>query len=291
MDLKVMDTYLMKTQWFMPFISILAYNYTEKMLTCTKVINKKKVELLKKYKDGIESGDPLVGDKMEKELLSYALEYMKDDPSMDMFTSGARGNVSNNFKNMFVMKGVIKNPDPNAKQKYTVATSNYIDGISPKEYALFANSLAAGPYARANKTQYGGYLEKLFLAAFQHVKLLDAGSDCGTTRTITAKLDNKNISHYMYMYIVEGSKLIELTSDNKSKYIGKTVKFRFSALCKSPTGCICNKCMGNLPYRLGVKNIGTATTQIPSTLKNISMSSFHDSTQQLYDMDLEDVFR
>ena len=32
-------------------------------------------------------------------------------------------------------------------------------------------------------------------------------------------------------------------------------------------------------------------TQIPSTQKNISMKAFHDSTQQLYDMDLEKVFQ
>ena len=289
--LDVMDRYLIKQQKCMPYVDILAYNYSEKMLTCTRAINKKKSELLKKYKEGIEAGDPLVGDKMEKELLDFAVEYMGDDPSMDMFISGARGDISNNFKNMFVMKGVVKDPDPNAKQKYKVAMSNYIDGISPEEYALFANTLAAGPYARANKTQKGGHLEKLFLYAFQHVKLLDEGSDCKTTRTITVHLTNKNVEYYMYMYIVEGSKLVELTSDNKNKYIGKIVKFRYSSLCKAPAGTICHKCMGNLPYRLGVKNIGTSTTQIPSTLKNISMKSFHDSTQKLYEMDIEDVFK
>lgn len=291
LPLEVLDRYLTKQQKCMPYIDVLAYNYSEKMLTCTKAINKKKAELLKKYKDGIEAGDPLVGDKMEKELLDFAVEYMGDDPSMDMFISGARGNISNNFKNMFVMKGVVKDPDPNAKQKYKVAMSNYIDGISPEEYALFANTLAAGPYARAKKTQVGGHLEKLFLYAFQHVKLLDKDSDCGTTRTITVYLTNKNISQYMYMYIVDGSKLVELTSDNKAKYLGKKVKFRYSSLCKAPAGTICNKCMGNLPYRLNIRNIGTATTQIPSTMKNISMKSFHDSTQQLFDMDLESVFR
>ena len=94
----------------------------------------------------------------------------------------------------------------------------------------------------------------------------------------------------MYSYIIEGSKLVELTSENKSKYIGKKVKFRFSALCESKTG-ICNKCMGNLYYRLDMKaNVGTSLTQIPSTQKNISMKAFHDSTQSLYEMDLDKVF-
>lgn len=290
LPLETMKRFNMKTQKCMPYISILAPNYTDKMLTCTEVINKKKKELYKKYEEQIKKGDEIAASRMEKELLDFAIEYMGDDPSMDMFISGARGSIGNNFKNMFVMKGVIKDPDPNAKQKYNVAMSNYIDGISPDEYALFANSLAAGPYARAKKTENGGYREKLFLRAFQHLTLDPPGSDCGTKRYIEVILTESNINEWMYSYIIEGSKLVELTSQNKSKYIGKKVKVRFSALCESKTG-ICNKCMGNLYYRLHKTNVGTSLTQIPSVQKNIAMKSFHDSTQSLYDMDLEKIFQ
>lgn len=290
LPLETMKRFNMKTQKCMPYISILAPNYTDKMLTCTEAINKKKKELYKKYEEQIKKGDEIAASRMEKELLDFAIEYMGDDPSMDMFISGARGSIGNNFKNMFVMKGVIKDPDPNAKQKYNVAMSNYIDGISPDEYALFANSLAAGPYARAKKTENGGYREKLFLRAFQHLTLDPPGSDCGTKRYIEVILTESNINEWMYSYIIEGSKLVELTSQNKSKYIGKKVKVRFSALCESKTG-ICNKCMGNLYYRLDKTNVGTSLTQIPSVQKNIAMKSFHDSTQSLYDMDLEKIFQ
>lgn len=291
LPISAMNDFMMKTQKCMPYISILAPNYTDKMLTCTKVIAKKKAELYKKYKDQIDKGDEIAAKKMEDELMKFALDYMGDDPSMDMFISGARGSIPNNFKNMFVMKGVVKDPDPNAKQKYNVALSNYLDGISSDEYALFANSLAAGPYARAKKTENGGYREKLFLRAFQHLTLDDEGSDCGTKRYLEIVLTEKNINLWMYSYIIDGSKLVELTSDNKDKYLGKKLKIRYSAFCESKTG-ICNKCMGNLYYRLGEKvNVGTSLTQIPSTQKNISMKAFHDSTQQLFEMNLEEVFQ
>lgn len=290
-SVEVLKDFIMKTQKCMPYISILAPNYTNKMLECSVVIARKKEELYKKYKDQIDKGDEVAANKMEKELLDFAVEYMGDDPSMDMFISGARGNIGNNFKNMFVMKGVIKDPDPNAKQKYNVALSNYIDGIKSEEYSLFANSLAAGPYSRAKKTEYGGYLEKLFLRAFQHITLDPPGSDCGTKRYLEIVLTEDNLNLWMYSYIIEGSKLVELNSENKSKYIGKKIKVRFSGLCESKTG-ICNKCMGNLYYRLDKKeNVGTSLTQVPSTLKNISMKAFHDSTQSLYEMNLEDVFK
>lgn len=287
---KQLANFGLKCQLFMGYVSVLSPNYTEKMLTCSKAINVKKSELLKKYAKEIEAGDPYVGEKMEKELIEYAEEYMKDDPSMDMFLSGARGTIGNNFKNMFIMKGVIKDPDPNAKQPYKIATSNYIDGISPEEYALFANALAAGPYSRSNKTANGGYLEKLFLTALQHITVGPEGSDCKTENTITVTLDKKNISSYMYSYIKEGSKLIELTSQNKDKYIGKTVKFRFSSLCQMKNGVKCHRCIGNAWYRLGKENAGTATPKVPSTLKNISMKAFHDSVQKLEAIDIDKVF-
>lgn len=157
--LSALQDFMQKTQKCMPYISVLAPNYTDKMLTCSKVFEKKKQELLVKYKDGIEKGDEVVLAKVEKELLDYAIDYMGDDPSMDMFISGARGTLHNNFKNMFVIKGTVKDPDPNAKQKYKMITSNYIDGIKPEEYALLANSLAAGPYARAKRTENGETLQ------------------------------------------------------------------------------------------------------------------------------------
>ena len=290
--LDYLKDFMMKTQKCMPYISILAPNYTNKMLECTVAIDKKKKELFDKYRKELDAGDPIIGDKVEKELLDYAIEYMGDDPSMDMFDSGARGSIPNNFKNMFVMKGVIKDPDPNAKQKYHIAESNYIDGISSNEYALFANSLAAGPYSRAKKTEKGGYLEKLFLRAFQHLTLDPPDSDCHTKRFIEVELTQQNIELWMYSYVIGSSgALTEITSDNKEKYIDKKVKLRFSSLCESKTG-ICNKCMGNLYYRLGYKeNAGTSLTQIPSKQKNISMKAFHDSTQKLVTMDLEEVFQ
>jgi hypothetical protein len=195
---------------------------------------------------------------------------------MDMYLSGARGSFDNNFKDMFVMKGAVLNPDPNAKQKFKIATSNYMDGIKPEEYSVFADALTAGPYARAKKTEVGGYWEKLFRDAFQHIVLLEPGSDCGTKGYIEVELDKKNIKDFMYCYVIQGSSLVEITSKNKNDFIGKKVKMRFANMCEAKHG-ICNKCMGNLYYRLGLVNVGVSLTKIPSVLKNKMMKNFHDS--------------
>jgi hypothetical protein len=281
--------YLNKTQKIMPYVTILAPNYTDKMLTCSDAIKKKKEELLAKNKEALDRGDEVVGNRVEKELLQYALDYMGDDPSMDVYNSKARGTTDNNFKNIFVVKGVIKDPDPYAKQKYKFATSNYIDGIKADEYSLIANSLAAGPFKRARKTADGGYWEKLFVYTLQHVTLDAPGSDCHTKDTVEVHLTKKNVSFWMYSYIVDKGKLVELTSENVDNYLNKVVKFRFASMCESKTG-ICNKCAGNMLYRIGIKNAGITESKIPSTLKNISMKSFHDSTEQLTEIPLDTVF-
>lgn len=288
-SLDTLKEYLNKTQKMMPYVTILSPNYTDKMLTCSDNIKQYKDKLLKDNKEALDRGDEIVADKVTKELLNYAEEYMGDDPSMDVYLSGARGSVGNNFKNIFVVRGIIKDPDPNAKQKYQFATSNYIDGIKPEEYPLIANSLAAGPFSRARKTQYGGYWEKLIVYALQHVVLGEPGSDCGTKDTVEVLLTNKNISFWMYSYIVDNGKLVELNSDNMDKYLNKVVKFRFSSMCESKN-CICNKCAGNLFYKIGIQNVGVTESMVMSTLKNISMKAFHDSTQKLEEIPLDKVF-
>lgn len=277
--------YLEKTQKFMPYIAALSPTLTNKMLLCDEVIAKEKKRLLKEHAKEIEAGNEVVAEQIEKDLLKFAENYLEGDESMDCYNSGARMKFGNHFKNMYVMRGASKDPDPN--KGYNIMTSNYMSGFSKEEYAMLCNTLAGGPYSRARKTAYGGYWEKLFVSAFQHLKLDPPGSDCGTKRYKLVKLDDPH--PWMYSYIIDNGKLVELTSKNVDKYVGKTVKMRFSSLCESKTG-FCNHCAGNLPYRTGVVNIGTALPAIPSKLKLLSMKAFHDSTVKTTEIDINKAF-
>lgn len=282
-----LSEYENRVEKMMPCISILSPGITEKMLLSSKEMNKKKKQIYPKYKERIEKGDPLAAEEMEKELKDYARLYLDGDPSMDSYNSGARGDFDNHYKNMYIMKGAIKDPDPD--KGYNIMLSNFVDGVSKEEYGTFANSLAAGPFNRARKTADGGYWEKEFLYAYQHVVLEKEGSDCGSKTYKTVTLTKDNVSLWMYSFIVEGSRLVELNSDNVDKYMNKTVKFRFSAFCHSKTG-VCNACIGNLPYKLGIKNIGMVLPKIPSVLKSLSMKSFHESLVKSVEMDVGKAF-
>ena len=283
---EVYKMYCKKTQKLMPYVSILAPNHSDNMLTISAKINKRKEKLLKENIEALATGDDnaaKVFDKISQELLEYSRELMKDDPAMDMFLSGAGGDYDNNFKNIFIMRGSVKDPTPN--KGYNLISSNYIDGVSKEEYSAMANTLSAGPYARSKKTELGGYWEKLFMSAFQHITLLEEGSDCGTDRHITVNVTDDNIDSIMYSYVINGKQLIEITSKNRNQFIGKKVKLRFASMCKAKDGHICNKCAGNLFYRLGIKNVGAATPQLPSKLKVLSMKLFHDDQLVYTEMD------
>ena len=266
-DLKEWENLL---QWLMPFETVLSPHFTEKLITSSKAIDKKREELFKKYKKEIDEGNVDVVSQIEKELVDFAKDYLKDDPSFDTFDSGALADWGNNFKNMFIMKGAMRDPDPNAKQAYKIVTGNYINGIPAEEYSTVAGGTVEGAYARGKKTENGGYLEKLFVAAYQHVVLDKPGSDCGTKRHITVTLTPKNVYDYMYSYIIkDDGSLVLMDSKNYKSFIGKTVKFRFSSMCQGEH--ICNKCAGELFYKLDNPRVGISMSQIPDTLKLRSM--------------------
>lgn len=287
-ELRVLKEFLMKCQKFQPYSNVLATGFSERMLTISSKLEAKKKALLKKYEKEIEAGDEIISAKIEKEILEEAKKLLEGDPSLDMYASGARGSFKNNFKNLFVFKGASKDPDPG--KGYNIITSNYIDGVTKDDYVKVARSLAEGPYKRGKKTALGGWWEKLVLRAYQHLIIGPPGSDCGTKRYVEVTLTKKNYSMFMYNYIIEGNKLIELTYDEMMKRIGQTVKMRFSAVCEMEGNKFCSKCLGESLYRIGIHNIGTATPQLMSRIKNISMKSFHDSQVKIHEIDVEAMF-
>lgn len=279
--LDTLKKYILKTQKFQPYCNILSPSVTENMLRIPSKLRKKKQELFKKYGKELDN-NPVISEKIEGELLKEAKELLKNDPSMDSIDSDAKISFGNNFKNVFIMRGASKESDP-TKPKYAIIKSNYLDGVSAEDYVEFANSLTIGPYSRAKKTEVGGAWEKMFVKSLEHVHVLPEGSDCHTKRTITVTLTKDNISEWMYSYIVEGNKLVEITSDNMDSLIGKTVKLRFSGLCESKDG-ICNVCAGHLFNLLGLNEVGVASYILPSKIKVRSMKAFHDATVKTIDI-------
>lgn len=280
-EIPVLTNYLDKVQKVMPIVTTLMNSETDAMYLIADKVRVKKKELLKKHAKDIANNNYDVIPEIEKELIEYAKQQLQDDGSLDVFDNGESADYGNNFKNMFVMKGLVKKTDGDG---YNIIASDLMGGVDKDEYVNYAAALAAGPYMRARKTATGGYWEKLF-RVFEHVTVDKEGTDCGTKRTVEVTL-TKDMSNYVYcLYMVENGKLIELTSDMLEKYKDKTVRIRFASLCENKNGKICHRCAGNKLFRLGITNIGSAVPQLGSKIKNINMKAFHDSQVQFVSMD------
>ena len=272
-----------KNSFFYGLVIILSPSFTKATIVPNKQVLTRRDELAKKYKKEIEEGDAITGSRMEKELLDLAKhEVLEKDPCGELFLSKASKLTFNNtYKNMKVMRGPIMDTSTG---EFKVSTSNYTEGIKPEEIPLYANIAVAGAYARGKQTQVGGYNTKQFVAAYQTQVLGDAGSDCGTTKTTLIKVNKKK---HRYRYIVDHGKLILLDSENLKKYDGQIVQMRTPMYCKSKH--ICNKCAGELYYKLGIKNIGLTLARLSNSVMNACLKKSHDVTVKVYRINIEDL--
>lgn len=279
--------FIVQSQIVMGCASAICPSHTMDMLLFTTKAEKKKKELEKQYKEGLDSGDLSAVKAVENGLINFAKDELKDSESVDMYNSGARSSWGNNFKNMYLVKGSIRKTDGS----YDYVSSSYIEGLKPKDFAKTNDSAVGGPYSRSQKTRYGGYNEKLFTRATQHIKVIP-NTDCGTKRTIKVTLTTKNIRNWMYsFYVKSNGDVEEITSENADKLIGKTVNMRFSSLCeRSKDGCICEKCAGTLFRRAGIENTGLVSMVMMSSVKNSAMKQFHNSTLEIVELNINEVF-
>lgn len=268
--------------------AVITTSFTPSILKVPPEVKKLKKELLNNYKDELANNDEKVAEIIEKELIAKTKEVLKDDIGMDLYVSGARGSIGNNYKNMYLMRGAIKN---NMTGEFDVLTSSLLDGLEKKDIAPHSNSILAGAYPKAKGTAVSGYLSKELISAMQSETLADEGSDCGTNGYLTIKIPEKGYDDFTYRYIKEGEDLICLTPDIIQRYVGKIVKLR------SPMYCIgvgkekhlCNKCAGDFYYKLGKKNIGLLCSRPAETTKRLGMKKFHDNVVHTKQIDVNDM--
>jgi DNA-directed RNA polymerase beta' subunit len=285
-----MYKYIDTRDWFgLSLHGVITSSFTPGVLNLPKEVKDLKKKLMEENKDAIERGDEVVIEKIEKQLIAKTKELLKDDIGMDLYNSGARGSVDNHLKNIMLTRGAIKNPNT---KKYEIIENSLMDGLAKKDIPTHANMIVSGAYPKAVGTQVSGYMSKELLAAFQTEVLGPKDSDCGSKRTITVTLTNDNYNDFIYRYILVGTKLIELTNENKSEYVGKTVKMRSPLYCVGigPNRCLCNKCAGNFYYNLQKPNIGLLTSKIATTLTQMGLQKFHQNLVKTKKIDLDTIF-
>lgn len=278
---KFMDDF----QWIsFKFHPVVSGSFTAKTLIPDARVIKERDKLLKENQKAVDEGDAIKVANIEEHLLKMADNDLKDDSGMNLYNSGARGRFGNNYKNISIMKGPILNPQTN---KMEIVTQSFIEGIKKEDVHKMGNSVVTGAYPKAVGTADAGYFTKQIIALMQSIQLdPKEGSDCGATNALRTRIAKGQEKDYMYRYIKEGGKLVELTPDNISKYVGKDIKLRSPMYCiTTKGGLICNKCAGNLYYKLKITKLGLTASRASGTVLNLGMKSFHDSSAKTVRID------
>lgn len=280
-----MAIYLNKNQWLtMQFNSAFASSFTMNTIKPIPEVVARKEKLFKENKEKIDNGDVITSVKIENELLDMAKEKLKNDPGMNLYESGARGKFGNNYKNMTIMKGSVFNP---ATGKYDILPTNFVDGIDKKDIHVYGNSVVTGSYPKAVGTQTSGYSAKQLTAAFQGVVLDKPGSDCGTKGYLEILLTESLKKDMTYRYVIDKNKLVLLDETNINNYVGKKIKLRSPMYCIGDK--ICSKCAGMMYEKLGITNIGLTTSKAATSLLQMGMKNFHDSTASINKIDINNI--
>jgi hypothetical protein len=279
-------TYQQRLIWFNNFSELLMPGMSLNMITPNKKLMDLKKKLLEENKVAVKNGNIVqYVQKVEKPLLKAAEEEFKNDYSWPLYAIKGKPSFGNNYKNTLLEVGPILN---SATGKYEISSDSFMDGIPPDKYYLFANLAIYGSFNRGVATQYAGAKTKELFAAMQSVSLDVPGSDCHTPFVKEITLTEQNTKEYMWRYIKEGPDVVLLTPEVIKTYIGKKVRMRSPLFCFGDK--ICNVCAGDLFNRLGMTNIGLATTKITSTFLNMSLKSMHDTTVNAVDFDPKNYF-
>lgn len=250
-------------------------------------VMKRKEELFIQYAKEIKEGDANIVGKIEEELIDLSRKLIKEkgNEGYAFFESGTFS-FENNYKKTSIMGGVMENP---YTKKLDVLKSNYMEGISQEEFPLFANSTIAGGFARGVETQKAGYETKKINNAVQTVVLDEAGTDCGTTQYQKIVIAEKMKTMYLYRYVLIGGKETMLDESNIERYIGKELLMRSPLYCKSDK--ICNKCAGELYYKLGIQNAGLLASTMSGSLMNLALKKTHDQTIRFNKINVQEYIK
>ena len=272
-DTHVVREYIDRTQWLGNILAIFTIpSLDNKTFHMDKAIKTYRDKVLKENKEAIERKDLVTFNKIEKDILSFAAKHLKEQGATGqmIYDSGYNGDWGNNFKNTSIFRGIVAASDD--PTNVSISLSNLTDGVAKEDLVAHADIAVAGAAGRAVDTRKGGYLTKIFNAAYSSVVAGEPGSDCGTKGYITVTLTPKNIGSYRFRYIIDDKNgLVLLTSELFPEYVGKTVKMRSPIHCRDVQ--ICSKCLGKQFELLKTKNIGLHISRQSSQIMNFSMKS------------------
>ena len=143
----IMEKYINTRDWLgLQLHAVITISFTMNTITIHPEVQKLKNELLKKYEKELKANDPKVASLIEKQLIEKTKEVLGDDVGLDLYYSGARGSLGNNYKNIALMRGAVYNRQTGG---YDVVTNSLNDGLAIKDIPAYANTVMEGAFPKA----------------------------------------------------------------------------------------------------------------------------------------------
>jgi DNA-directed RNA polymerase beta' subunit len=262
---------------------MLAHTISLRMAKPLKEIETYKQKLFKEYAKQIESKDIDTMVMIQQKLVDYAREILKADPGMHLYNSGDL-DFNNNYRTNSILKGPVFN---SITGEYDLITTSFMNGLEIADLPAHANSIVAGAFPSAIMTKEAGYLGKKLLALLQMAEADEPGTDCGTKHTIPIQITPVNAKELAYSNYKKGSGVEVLKPENVNSFIGKTLEFYSPMACTSTK--FCAKCIGELVYKLGIRQIGLYAVQLSHSDLNLALKAKHNQTVQTSYLDPDKI--
>ena len=139
-----MYKYIDYRDWFsLQMHSVITTSFTRSSIIVPDSVKKLKKDLLKKYKKELQNHDNRASEKIENALVAKVKEELKDDVGMDLYVSGARGSIGNNYKNINLIRGAVKN---SMTGEFDIIGNSFLDGLKKEDIPAHANTIVQGAY-------------------------------------------------------------------------------------------------------------------------------------------------
>lgn len=254
---------------------------TPKTMTAPTGIKEYKEKLYKEFdkkygKRWVEEGIHVI--EFQDLLKAYDAEYLKDDPTYGILTSG--GITDNARSKMYLAFGTDAGFNEDGNSKFISKSLDEGFSDDKEDIAVLFNSSRSGSFSRGAETQNSGYISKMLLRATNGIVI--EKTDCGSKIYKDMYVHKDNADALVGRYIKEGNK--EIKVEDGKKYIGKTIQLRSPLYCKLQNNTFCSHCVGEIlsSYNSGVTVL---ISDLTDTLMNSKLKKMHTSVRHLIKAD------
>jgi len=222
--------------------------------------------LLLQYKDSLD--DPAVVAKIQDILIELDKEWLKGDDAEGYYISGKSFSVKR--KKMFMMHGIEAAFKENGE--FIVIPKSLSEGWDMTQLVAKYNATREGSYNRGADTALGGEKVTFLQRIFQHITAVEG--DCGTKVFHNTLLTEYKLDNYMGMNLMVNGEVVELTNENKDKFLGTVVSLRRPILCKLPETDFCSNCLGKSLSK-NPRAVAAEIAAVGSTIMYAFMGAMH----------------